>query len=67
QSNILYFTSPFGPGTATATLVGGPGANINDPNNEPPSPVPEPGTGVLMIIGAVILLLASAVRRIYGR
>jgi hypothetical protein len=67
QSEILYFTSPFGPGRAYATLAGGMGVTVDDPGSQPFSPIPEPSTAWLMSIGAVALLLANFIRQVYGR
>jgi hypothetical protein len=65
HSAILYFTSPFGPGRASATVVGWVGANVPE-SSGPYSPVPEPATGSLMIIGAVAVLFAGVGRRVRG-
>ena len=67
QSEILYFTSPFGPGRAYATLTGGMGVTIDDPGSQPFSPISEPSTMGLMSIGAIAFLLANAIRRVYNK
>jgi hypothetical protein len=58
-STIVYFVSPDGPGTDNATVLGG----LPNTVSGIPSPVPEPATGVLVIIGAICLASAGAVRR----
>jgi hypothetical protein len=62
HSAILYFTSPFGPGRASATVVGGLGADVGE-SNGPFSPIPEPATGGLLLVGAAALLAAAGARR----
>jgi hypothetical protein len=60
-SNILYFTSPFGPTFNTASISGG---SINLATSTLPSPVPEPATVMLAAIAAACLL---GVRRFRSR
>ncbi len=58
-TDLLYFTSPYGPTRDNAQVMGGGAYNANDdPNNILPfSPIPEPAAGVLMVFCAVALLL----------
>jgi len=63
HSTILYFVSPYGPGTNTATWLGGGAATVDGI----PSPVSEPATGVLTIIGALALLSTGVARRVRGK
>jgi hypothetical protein len=63
HSAILYFTSPYGPGRAGATVVGGLGADVGE-DVGPFSPAPEPATGGLLMVGAIALLFAGVARRI---
>jgi len=67
HSAIIYFTSPYGPTRDHATMTGGAGSNMDDPSVQPFTPIPEPATVVLTLIGAMALFLANAVRRIYTR
>lgn len=60
-SNILYFTSPFGPTFNTASISGG---STNLASSTLPSPVPEPATVMLAAIAAACLL---GVRRFRSR
>jgi hypothetical protein len=62
QSEILYFTSENAPGVSSGTLVGGATIDVNGL----PTPAPEPVTGVSIIMGAVVLFIASAIRKIRG-
>jgi hypothetical protein len=70
HSAILYFSSPFGPGRASAGFGGAASVSVDDPLIQPYSPyyvTPEPATGVLTIFGGIALLSAGAIRRVYGR
>ncbi len=58
-SNILYFTSPYGPTFNTASISGG-GTNLA--SSTLPSPVPEPATVTLAAIAAACLLAARRFR-----
>lgn len=59
-SNILFFTSPFGPQWNNAAISGG-GSQIN--TTSLPSPVPEPATLTLAAIALVFLLAVGRRRR----
>jgi hypothetical protein len=61
HSEILFFTSPNAPVTDTGTLAGGETAT-----GMFPSPVPEPATGILVLIGAAFFA-ATAVGRFWRR
>ena len=61
HSDILLFTSPFGPTTRQASMQGGDGATI--PSAFLPTPVPEPTSLVVALIGAVCLLAKRYARR----
>src|SRR4029079_7940343 len=60
-SNILYFTSPFGPQNNNASISGG-GTQIN--STTLPSPVPEPASMTLAAIAMVFLLAVGRRRRL---
>jgi hypothetical protein len=65
-SNILYFTSPYAPGRAPVYIDAGWAVTVDDPSIEPFSPVPEMGTGALMLVAGTAFLLAKlagAIRR----
>ncbi len=58
SSDILFFTSPYGPTMHTSSVLGSVTATANLP-----SPAPEPGTIALAGIGFVCLLAARRFRR----
>ncbi len=51
-TDILIYTSPFGPEWDRGSMTGGPLVNFQ----QLPSPVPEPGTFVLGVLGMVLLI-----------
>ncbi len=58
HSDIVFFTSPFGPTMHSSSVLGSFTATANLP-----SPVPEPGTITLSTIAVVCVLAASCLRR----
>jgi hypothetical protein len=63
NSSILLFTSPFGPQMRNAAMTGGSGTNDQILTPRLPSPVPEPGTLALAILGGLGLMAARHRRR----
>jgi hypothetical protein len=64
HSEILIFTSPFGPKWRNATIGNSAGAPLTTPSsNYVPSPVPEPATLLLLAITGAVFLTARVVRR----
>ena len=61
HSDILFFTSPFGPTTILASMQGGDGATI--PSAFLPTPVPEPTSLMISIIGMACVLAMRCARR----
>ena len=59
QSNILIYTSLNGPQLDGSTVL----ANFSAGSGELPSPVPEPGAIVLLVVGAAVLLLRRRMAR----
>ena len=60
KSTILLFTSPIPPDLDTATLEGG---MLSLDTQHLPSPVPEPGSLMLLVVAAAALLLLRVARR----
>lgn len=69
NSDILFFTSPFGPHFQDSTVQGGKGTiSQSNPSAVLPSPTPEPASFTLAaIFGACVLALRFARRRSVGR
>ena len=69
HSDILIFSSPFGPQMYQSTVAGIGVSTPNTPGNVLPSPTPEPTTAALAAIGGVCLLAAARTfrRRIPAR
>ena len=65
QSDILLFTSPFGPTFRNAAMAGttASGAPLAGDENLLPSPIPEPSTLVLLALAAVLLAAGNLRRR----
>ncbi len=61
-SNILFFTSPYGPRMNSVAISGG-GSILNTANLPSPNPVPEPTTLTIAAIAAAFLLAAGRLRR----
>jgi len=60
HSDILFFTSPFGPKMILASMVGG---HATFASSALPTPLPEPASAVLSALAALGMLAAHCVRR----
>ena len=60
HSDILFFTSPYAPRYITSSIIGG---NATSASATLPTPIPEPATLSLALLGLLGLLLRAAMRR----
>jgi hypothetical protein len=60
-SKVLIFTSPYGPEWDRGAVSGG-GLGVSD-DDSMPSPVPDPGTVVLVAVGAALALPRKGIRK----